>query len=291
MKEIIQYLIINLNEADSMLSDLKYQNTESLVAQSFIISNVELINQNNEIVAFCLKTNSEVEDQEFKNKLRDGIPYYNINLNSKNQLFFNDDKGNEIKGHVKEFTKRLKKSFPKLKLESDILIESLCEEVNFKTKKIDDLNDNLDKLTRTIENNDKELDEKKISISQIEDYVKDQISYQLDKSRFKKKIIKSGTNYLSSNPLSYNSDVFYGRSENDKYSKTLFIENSKIRRFICINKNEWYLKIKCYTYYADDGSIRLSEVKFAKYNVLSNEFEPISEATKIDFKVWIELDK
>ena len=69
MKEIIQYLIINLNEADSMLSDLKYQNTESLVAQSCIISNVELINQNNEIVAFCLKTNSEVEDQDFKNKL------------------------------------------------------------------------------------------------------------------------------------------------------------------------------------------------------------------------------
>lgn len=290
MKEIIQYLIINLNEADSMLSDLKYQNTQSLVAQSFIISNVNLISQNNEIVAFCLKTNSELEDQDFQNKLRDGIPYYNINLNSKNQLFFNDDKGNEIEPNVKEFTKRLKKSFPKLKLESDILIESLSEEVNFKTKKIDDLNDKLDKLTRTIEENDKELDEKKHSLSQIEDYVIEQITYQLNKSRFKNKIKKSGINYLSSNPLSYNSDVFYGRSENDKYSKTLFIENSKIKRFISINKNEWYLKIVCSTYYSDDGYERLSEVKFAKYNFLSNEFEPISEATKIDFKVWLELD-
>jgi hypothetical protein len=290
MKEIIQYLIINLNEADSMLGDLNYQNTKSLVAQSFIISNVELINQNNEIVAFFLKTNSEVEDQDFKNKLRVGIPYYNINLNSKNQLFFNDDKGNEIEGNIKEFTKRLKKSFPKLKIESDILIESLSEEVNLKTKKIDDLNHKLDNLTWIIEKNGKELDEKKISISQIEDYVKDQISYQLDKSRFKKKIIKSGINYLSSNPLSYNSDVFYGRSENDKYSKPLFIENSKIKRYICIDKNEWYLKIGFSTYYSDDRSERLSEVKFAKYNFLSNEFEAIPKSTKIDFKVWFELD-
>ena len=68
MKEIIQHLINNLNSAYSMHTDLEYQNTGFNIAQTVVIPDEELISQNNEIVAFCLKTNSEVEDQEFQKK-------------------------------------------------------------------------------------------------------------------------------------------------------------------------------------------------------------------------------
>ena len=81
-------------------------------------------------------------------------------MNSQNQLFFNDDNGDKIEGDVKEFTKRLKKSFPKLKLDSEILIESLEEEINSKKSKIIDLEKNLNERSSTIEYNYKELKKK-----------------------------------------------------------------------------------------------------------------------------------
>ena len=160
MKEIIQHLINNLNSAYSMHTDLEYQNTGFNIAQTVVIPDEELISQNNEIVAFCLKTNSEVEDQEFQKKIDEGIPNYIVNLNSQNQLFFNDDNGDKIEGDVKEFTKRLKKSFPKLKLDSEMLIESLEEEINSKKSTIIDLEKNLNERTSTIEYNYKELKKK-----------------------------------------------------------------------------------------------------------------------------------
>ncbi len=53
------------------------------------------------------------------------------------------------------------------------------------TKKVNDLKDKLDKLTRTIEENDKDLNEEKLIHSQLKNYVEEQIIYKLNKSRFK----------------------------------------------------------------------------------------------------------
>jgi hypothetical protein len=290
MKEIIQLLINNLNGADSMPTDLEYQNTGFNIAQTCVIPDVELISQNNEIVAFCLKTNSEVEDQEFQKKIGEGIPYYSINLNSQNQLFFNDDNGDKIEGDVKEFTKRLKKSFPKLKLDSEILIESLEEEINSKKSTIIDLEKNLNERTSTIEYNYKELKQKDDSLSQLKNYILEQIIHNFNGSRFKNKIKKSAINFFNPKSERNTSEVYFGRNAEDKYNKTLFIKNSETKRYICNYKNEWYLKIDCYTYFSDDGFSMVTDTKFAKYNSLSNEFEAISEATKIDFQVWYKIE-
>lgn len=60
------------------------------------------------------------------------------------------------------------------------------------TKKVNDLKDKLDKLTRTIEENDKDLNKEKLIHSQLKNYVEEQIIYKLNKSRFKNKIKKIG---------------------------------------------------------------------------------------------------
>ena len=84
-----------------------------------------------------------------------------------------------------------------MKLDSEMLIESLEEEINSKKSTIIDLEKNLNERTSTIEYNYKELKQKEDSLSQLENYVMEQIIHNFNGSRFKNKINPNPSKGLS----------------------------------------------------------------------------------------------
>lgn len=290
MLKTFDFLKQNLRGISINKENLVFENTKTRLAQKFIVNDVYVIKNEGKIIAVGFEVNTENDNKEFHDNLKNGFPFFSFTYTENGRFDFYNADGVFISNMEIEFTNQLKDSFPALKTESDLLIEQLNKELEQKSSEIKMLRLTIEELRESVSSYkiDNEHLNKELKGALL--LIEEDVLKSFSKIRFKSKFKKAASTFFNLESKINTSVVCYGRGTSDKYNKTISIENSSIKRFITQYRGDWYLKVECYTFNSELGYELLDSTLFAKYNIIENQFEKIHFDQGKSILVWVVLN-